>query len=205
MKKILSAIIGLILFAILLVCIVKGIKMGKAEILSVNGLKAKSMHLDEKIQEADVEISQNYASSVNKLSTAEKRLKQAKEEYESKIEYLNSTVGVTQIEKYKIEYLWGIIGNYAKDENLRIDMDIQETVIKDTYNINFSLVGSYVGITNFLYHIENDDELNYKIKNFKITPSTSYTTSKSGTETTTISTDNLNATFTVENIVINFN
>lgn len=207
MKKILSLFIGLILFAIILMCAIKGLTLGKAQILSINGLKAKSLELDNKIEEANTEIDQNYASGVQNLNTAETRLQKAKKAYESKIESLNSNaeLGITQIEKYKIEYLWGIIGNYAKKDNLRVDLDIEETLIADTYKINFSLVGSYVGITNFLYNIENDDELNYKISNFKLNPTTVTSVSKSGTETTSVSTDSLNATFTVENIVINFN
>lgn len=207
MKKILSLFIGLLLFVIVILSAIKGLYFGKFQILSINGLKAKSLELDKKIEEANSEIDQKYASSIQNLKTAEKRLEKAKQEYETKIETLNSDaeLGITQIEKYKIEYLWGIIGNYAKKDNLRVDLDIEETSIADTYKINFSLVGSYVGITNFLYNIENDDELNYKISNFKMNPTTSTSVSKSGTETTTVSTDTLNATFTVDNIVINFN
>lgn len=207
MKKILSLTIGLMILIILLICIFKGLKFGKFQVLTINGIKEKSMALDNKIDEANTEKNQNYASSVQALNTAEKRLQKDKQAYEEKMQALNSNaeLGITQIEKYKIEYLWGIIGNYAKDDNLKVDMDIQETIIEDTYNINFSLVGSYVGITNFLYHIENDDELNYKITNFKINPTTSVTTTKSGEETTNVSTEYLKATFTVESIVINFN
>ena len=101
--------------------------------------------------------------------------------------------------------MWGIIGNYAKKDRLNIDMNIEETSIKDTYNINFILIGSYVGITNFLYNIENDDELNYKINNFKIEPSTEEIKTKDGNTTTTSNTKDLKATFTVQNIIINFN
>lgn len=207
MKKILSIFIGLILLAIIFTSAVKGLKFGKAQILSINGLKAKSLQLDQKIEEANTQIDQNYASEIQNLNTAEQRLQKVKNEYEAKIESLNANpeLGITQIEKYKIEYLWGIIGNYAKKDNLRVDLDIEETSIADTYKINFSLVGSYVGITNFLYNIENDDELNYRINNFKLNPTTITSTSKSGVETTTVSTESLNATFTVENIIINFN
>ena len=118
---------------------------------------------------------------------------------------LNSELGVTQIEKYKIEYLWNKIGSYAKKEGIGIDLDIQETSIPETYNISFSLKGSYVGITDFLYDIENDDELNYKVNNFKVEPSTNTITSSSGETTVNTDTTTLIATFTVENIIINFN
>ena len=41
---------------------------------------------------------------------------------------------------YKIEYLWSIIGGYADDENITVTLDIKETSIEDTYNINFTLI-----------------------------------------------------------------
>ena len=207
MKKILMSIIGVVLLTLIIVSIINGTAIGKFRILSVNQVKGKSQELDHKIEEARTEINQNYASAVNKMDTAIKRLKTAKSEYESKVEYLseNPELGITQIEKYKIEYLWGIIGNYAKDDGLKIDLNIEETSIKDTYNIDFTLTGSYVGITNFLYHIENDDELNYKVVGFTLEPTTSTTTSKNGTETTSSDTSTLKATFKVENIIINFN
>ena len=207
MKKILMSIIGVVLLTLIIVSIINGTAIGRFRILSVNQVKGKSQELDHKIEEARTEINQNYASAVNKMDTAIKRLKTAKSEYESKVEYLseNPELGITQIEKYKIEYLWGIIGNYAKDDGLKIDLNIEETSIKDTYNIDFTLTGSYVGITNFLYHIENDDELNYKVVGFTLEPTTSTTTSKNGTETTSSDTSTLKATFKVENIIINFN
>ena len=116
-----------------------------------------------------------------------------------------SGLGITQIEKYKIEYLWDKIGNYAKKEGLGIDINVEETTIQETYNIKFTINGTYVGITDFLYDIENDDELNYKVKDFKIEPSSSTTTSSSGQTTTSMDTMKLQANFTVENIIINFN
>ena len=34
--------------------------------------------------------------------------------------------------------------------------------------MEFTLIGSYTSITDFLYDIENDEELNFEIKNFNI-------------------------------------
>ena len=230
MKKLLISIIGVMLLILLFVCATKGLAIGSIKILSINQLRDNSNSLDQKIQEADIETKQTHADVVAQMDTAIKKLKNAKEEYESKVGYLSedSEIGITQIEKYKIEYLWGIIGNYAKDDGLRVDMDIEETSIKDTYDINFTLTGSYVGITNFLYHIENDDELNYKVVNFKLEPSgvsstaettdnteetqtdntassSSKTNRSTGTVDTSGNTEILKATFKVENIIINFN
>ena len=236
MKKLLISIIGLMLLIILFVSATKGLSIGKFHILSIGQMNEKSQELDNKIEEAKTETTQNHASMISQMDAAVKKLKEAKSEYDSKTELAEETeLGITQIEKYKIEYLWGIIGNYAKGDGLKVDMNIEETTIKDTYNINFTLTGSYLGITNFLYHIENDDELNYKVVDFKIEPADTASSSSSSvsaeqgdsgedaesgettsansgggtTKNTTVrtgsNTDVLRATFKVENIIINFN
>ena len=149
----------------------------------------------------------SYAKAVSDVNKSVDELKKIKQEYDEKINTLAGETGlwITQIEKYKIEYLWNKIGNYAKKEGVALDLDVQKTTIDETYNVNFSLEGNYVGVTDFIYDIENDDELNYKVKNFKMEPTVKTITSSSGKTTTTIDTVILKATFTVENIIINFN
>lgn len=204
MKKLLISLIGIILLILICVAAFKGIYVGKLSIYSVDNIKQESLNLDKKIEEANIEINQNYAKSLADIETATTNLKEAKEEYESKVG-VNGELGITQIEKYKIEYLHAKIGGYGKDEGVRVDLDIKETSIQDTYDISFTLYGSYLGITDFLYDIENDDELNYRIKDFKIEPSTTTSTTTTDNKVTTVSTDTLKATFVVENIIINFN
>ena len=203
MKKALISIIGVILLILICVSVFRGISVGKLSIYSVENIKEQSLNLDKKIEEANTEINQNYAKSIADIETATIKLKNLKEEYETKVG-LNGGLGITQIEKYKIEYLWGIIGGYGKDEGVRVDLDIKETSIDDTHNINFTLYGSYTGITDFLYDIENDDELNYRIKDFKIEPSSVTTATTTDNKVTTVSTNTLKATFVVENIIIKF-
>ena len=203
MKKTLISIIGVILLILICVFAFKGISIGKLSVYSWKAIKEQSLNLDKKIEEANTQINQNYAKSVADIETATSNLKKLKEEYEEKVG-LNGGLGITQIEKYKIGYLWGIVGGYAKKEGVKITLDIQETSITDTHNINFSIYGPYTGITNFIYDIENDDELNYRIKDFKIEPSATTTTTTSDNKVTTVSTDTLKATFVVENIIIKF-
>lgn len=207
MKKLLISIIGIIILIIIIVSAVNGVRILNFSIYSIKNIKAAGENLDKKIEEANTEENQNYAKAINDINESVKNLENIKKKYEEKINSLglNSELGITQIEKYKIEYLWNKIGSYARKEGIRIDLDIQETTIAETYTINFSLNGPYVGITDFLYDIENDDELNYKVKNFKVIPTTNTVTSTSGQTTETTDTTILNATFTVENIIINFN
>ena len=200
MKKLLISIIGFILLILICVAAIKGIYIGKISIYSVKDIKEQSLNLDKKIEEANTQINQNYAKSVNDIKTAATNLLNLKEEYENRVG-LNGNIGITQIERYKIEYVRG----NGKDNGIKIDsLEIQETSIEDTYNINFTLYGSYVGITDFIYDIENDDELNYRIKNFKMEPSTISSKTTSDNEVTSVDTNTLKATFVVENIIIKF-
>lgn len=204
MKKTLISIIGVIILILICIAAFEGISVGKLSIYSFKDIKEHSSSLDKKIEEANTEINQNYAKSVSEIETATDNLIKVKEEYENKVG-LNGDIGITQIEKYKIEYLWSIIGGYADDENVTVTLDVKETSIEDTYNINFTLLGSYLGITDFLYDIENDDELNYRIRDFKIQPSTETKETTTDDKVTTVSTEKLQATFVVENIIIKFN
>lgn len=204
MKKILSSIIGILILILVCISAFKGISIGKFAIYSINSIKTDSLALDEKIEEANTEINQNYANSLFKIEAASEKLISLKEEYEAKVG-ADGSLGITQIEKYKIEYLWGILGGYAKDRSVKAYLDFKETSIKDTYDITFTVYGSYLGITDFLYDIENDDELNYRAKNFKIEPSSTTSTTTTENEVTTVDTMVLTATFTVENVIVNFN
>lgn len=204
MKKILISIIGILILVLVCVSATKGISVGKLSIYSIKDIKDQSLNLDKKIEEANIEINQNYAKSLFDVETASDELKTVKEEYESKVG-IDGSLGITQIEKYKIEYLWGILGGYAKDRNVKTYLDFKETSIKDTYDISFTVYGSYLGITDFLYDIENDDELNYRAKNFKIEPTSTISTTTTENEVSNVDTAVLTATFTVENVIVNFN
>ena len=54
-------------------------------------------------------------------------------------------------------------------------------------DLNFTVTGEYIDITNFIYSIENDDKLKFEISNF--------TMEKGG--------ENLQATFVVKKVPVN--
>ena len=120
------------------------------------------------------------------------------------------------LKRYEIETLWVKIGNHATSEGTVIKMDVVQggtgietpetqttssngqnepsTVTTNTssnleysyYDLNFTVNGSYIAITDFISDIENDDELGFKIEQFKMIPSG----------------DGLQATFTCKDILI---
>ena len=120
----------------------------------------------------------------------------AKEEYKNKT--INSqdveAIGVTQIKTYKVEFLWTVIGNYAGKEGVTLTLDIAEAGKAGTYNLNFTLVCNYIGITDFIYDIENDEDLKFEIQNFAMSVSSGDTTTSESNSTNNSNTSNTNNT-----------
>ena len=169
MKKILITVIILLLILITCFAIFKGI--GFAKIKSLNDIKTESNNLNNNIDEANRLANQEYPSKTQELDDAIKQLKLAKQEYENKNPYSEDVnIGALEVKTYKIHYLWTILGNYKKDEGVNsLNLDLKETSNKDVYDLQFTLVGNYISITDFLYDIEDDEELKFEIKDFKIT------------------------------------
>ena len=177
MKKILISVIIILLLVLSYFALVKGVSF--LQIKSINDIKNASNKLESNFNEANELSSKTYPSEVEALENAIKQLKISKQEYENKKTYNTdeNSLGAIEIKTYKIHYLWTILGNYRKDRGVQsLTLDLVETAeIEDVYNLQFTLIGEYTRITDFLYDIENDEELNFDIKNFSISSSTSST------------------------------
>lgn len=203
MKKILMSSIIVILLIMSYMLIFANISIGKYKSKNVSDIKNLSYTLDNKIQESNEKINMEYASKIQELTKSIKDLRTTKEKYENKVKTLSegASLGATEIERYKIEFLWTRIGNYAKDAGLKMDLVPKTGTATSAYNLDFTLIGTYKGITDFLYNIENDENLNFKPIEFNMVPYAISTTDSKG-KTTTRATDKLKATFVVEDIVI---
>ena len=84
--------------------------------------------------------------------------------------FLQKKYNIYETKQYDIGYLWRIFGKYATTRNLKIGMDVQKnSSAKETlYDLNFSVSGGYVNISQFISDIENNSELNFRIYNFKM-------------------------------------
>jgi len=157
------------------------------------------------------------------------KLKIVKKKYQNKMEYVSGNVdlGGVSIKNYKIERLWIALENYAKNENVELKLEVVDAASKGLYDLNITVAGEYIGITDFIYDIEKDDTLGFKILNFKLTPYVATTTTNNDTNnnttsntkntddqnqttqtttsTTSVRVDKLTATFKVEGVEIEFN
>ena len=207
----------------------KNINIGEWKSKNINDIKNLNSELEQKINNAKQLNNQDYPNEVNKLDDSMEKLKIVKKKYQNKMEYVSGNVdlGGVSIKNYKIERLWIALENYAKNENVELKLEVVDAASKGLYDLNITVAGEYIGITDFIYDIEKDDTLGFKIINFKLTPYVATTTTNNNTNnnttsntkntdnqnqttqtttsTTSVRVDKLTATFKVEGVEIEFN
>lgn len=190
MKKILISVLIVLFLILCFVAIFGGIEIGGFKVLSISSIKEANDTLDDRIKFATVLASTEYPNALSSIETDLKKLDEEKKNYESMVTVSNGeeVQTVNQYQKYEIEYLWTTIGNHATSEGVVIKIDIVAASGENKYNLNFTVNGSYIGITDFISDIENDSALGFKIENFSMKPGGS--------------TQNLEATFTCKDITI---
>lgn len=177
MKKLLILILIALSLALSIFIIMNGFEIGNIEVLSYTGIQKRNNQLDEKIQESGKLAEKDFRQATTKVQESSKKLEQAKKEYED-MTVISSEGDVqvaSQIDRYEVETLWVKLGNYATSEGATMRMDIVKGNTNDTYNLKFTVNGSYISITDFISDIENDSTLGFKIEEFKMFPSTAGT------------------------------
>lgn len=194
MRKILLIIIVILLFALGFNVAKNGIGLGNFTILSIGQVEQESQTLKRKIEEANSAIDTNYPKRLSDLEVASRNYDEAEVEY---LKYTNLSTDEQIIEaktekSYTIEFLWTRLGVHAGEEGVNITFEpISSSVgANNTNDIKFTVNGSYIAITNFVYSIENDTTLDFQIENFKLLPYKG---------------EILQATFTVPNVTIEGN
>lgn len=228
MKKILISILLILSALLTYFAVVKHISFFGWRSNNFADVKDEKMNLDSQINIAKQINNQEYLSSVEGLETSIDEYKKTKLKYEAKTASISddTEIGIVKIKNYKIERIWVILQNYAKKEKIELELNLLDTTTSNVYDLDVTLLGDYIGITDFLYDIENDDTLGFKITNFKLLPSTvTTTTTKSDnttsgnnntteenkntnnttTSTTSVSVSKLKATFKIEEVGIEFN
>ena len=229
MKKVLISILIVLIMILTFFVVFKNINIGEWKSKNINDIKNLNSELEQKIDNAKQLNNQDYPNEVNKLDDSMEKLKIVKKKYQNKMEYVSGNVdlGGVSIKNYKIERLWIALENYAKNENVELKLEVVDAASKGLYDLNITVAGEYIGITDFIYDIEKDDTLGFKIINFKLTPYVATTTTNNNTNnnttsntkntddqnqttqtttsTTSVRVDKLTATFKVEGVEIEFN
>lgn len=175
MKKLLILILIALLLALAGIVAINGVQIGSFEILGIKGIQNSSTELDEKIQEAGKLAQKDFQQAVKDVQDNSKKLEETKLEYEemTAISSESDVESAAQLETYEIETLWVKLGNHATNEGATMKMDVTKgsNTTQNTYNLNFTVNGSYISITDFISDIENDETLGFKIEEFKMVPS----------------------------------
>lgn len=191
MKKLLILILITLVLILTIFTIINGIQIGNFSVLGIKQIQSQNAELEETVTEATKLASSTFPSKVNELNTSMKKLQEQKQTYEDMVVVSDSTdvQRASQLSNYNLDFLWTEIGTHATTMGVNIDMALTNgTGGENVYNINFTAVGSYVGISEFIRAIEDDSDLAFKIEEFSM---------KAGS-----STSELRATFVCKNIPI---
>lgn len=190
MKNLLIAILSILSTVLIIFLVFRGVSMGDISILSITQIKENSEKLDADIETLSALKDTTYKNELSNLETSIKNLTVNKNKY-LEVASTSSEAEIQQANQqrvYSMEYLWNKVGSYATSNGVNLKWDVTQTDTSGKYKLSFSLTGSYIGILNYVYSLENDSDLSFKIDNFKIVSGSSE--------------ESLNATFTVTNIGI---
>ena len=184
MRKVLFIILIVILVIFTGIVIYSGLELGKLNIWGVTQIQDENEQIDTLNSRLGELVNNTYPQALGKLNSSTETLQAAKKEYEDQAILVKNSKYYRETEKYKLEFLWTRIGNYAKDRKIDVTMSISNGSAAEFYNINVTAAGLYANVADFIYDIENDSRLGFKIEDFSMT-SGSTTINSEGEKVTT--------------------
>ena len=191
MKKTLILILIVLVLALTIFTLINGLQIGSFSIWGIRTIQDENAKLDETVTQATKLASSTFPGKVSEVNTSMKNLQEQKTTYEDMVAVSSSSEVQTasQLSNYTLDFLWTEIGTHATSEGVNIDISLTAGAGgQNVYDLNFTVVGSYVGICEFIRDIEDDSDLAFKIEQFSMTAGES--------------TSSLRATFVCKNIPI---
>jgi hypothetical protein len=189
----------LILVIVAILCInlvVFGFKIGKFKINSYNDISRLSIEKNELLSDLNKKNTTEFKDKINELKKSTDNYKIVKTQYDELVESgeISESAIYSSMDIYNLDFLWTTIGNYATEKGVTLQFDITRSSSATSLSsdcimcdLNFIITGDYIAITDFVYSLEDDDKLNFEIRDFLV--------EKGG--------ENLQATFVVKGIPIN--
>lgn len=193
MRKFLFAVLAILILVLVFFLVRDGLSIGNIRILGLKEIQVLNGQVDSKIAEATELTQVKFNSENKKLNDALEEVATEREKYERTLAQ-SSEEDIQEAltkEKYEIEKLWISVGNYADDHNVKVNLEITNSSsgISEVKDLKFTVNGSYVGITDFIYDLEDDPELEFKIEKFNMVPD--------------VEKSNLKSTFVVRDVNVN--
>ncbi len=191
MKKLLILILIALVLALTIFTIINGLEIGGFSVWGITKIQDENAALDETVTQATRLASSTFPGKVSEVNASMKQLEQQKTTYQDMVAVSDTgdVQTASQLSNYTLDFLWTEIGTHATSEGVSIDISLTAgTGGQNVYDLNFTAVGSYVGICEFIRDIEDDSDLAFKIEQFSMTAGES--------------TSSLKATFICKNIPI---
>ena len=180
MKKILGSVLIILLLVLAYFIIFEGMVLGDVQVLSVEQIMDANDSLTAKIEETNSLQKKDYVEKKEDLSGAVTELLKQKETYFNlaKVSTTGELAKANTQTVYAQEYLWTRIGRHATSRGVDLYMEQSTSNAGDSTvkNISFRVIGYCPGIADFLYAIEEDSELNFRIEGFTLGPNGSGST-----------------------------
>lgn len=169
MKNVLLTILTILIVTIMAIIMSRGINIGSLQILGFQGIADENQNLLNIIDQSK-QKNNEYTNKVEKINSDAEKLASAKKEYFDLVQVSTASEiqEAMQIKSYRVEYLWSRIGNHATQEGVTVKMEIAASSMGDSAykNLQFTVNGNYLAISNFIYDLENDESLDFTIDNF---------------------------------------
>ena len=135
MRKILLAVLLVILLIVTGLVIYKGISIGNFEIWGIKQIAEENETIERANEKLKSLVDNEFPNALSKLDNSGELMQQAKKEYEEQAVIVSNSKYYMQTEKYKLEFLWTRIGNYAKDHKVTPKMEVASGSTKGVYNL----------------------------------------------------------------------
>ncbi len=206
MRKFLIMILIVILLVALGFMAIQGLEIGNFRINSIKDIIEDNKRLDEELATLSSSIDNDYETYKTNLQNSLQTLLKNKQNYQDAITFSteDEIQKANKSETYKIDYLWTKIGFYATKNGVELQMNVTNSSsgIQSQYDISFTATGEYLSISEFIYAIENDSNLGFKIEKFNLG---NYAGTKTDENGNTVSDNLLRATFIVRNVALDQN
>ena len=167
----------LIIVAIVAILIYVGVTMvfdglEKFRIPSYEGLEQQQKVLEANVGKLNNTNGVLFETEKANLATSIKNYKDKKAEYEA-MEASQKELALQSTDLYDLDFLWTIIGNYASDQNVILQLDVTKSpnieAQSDEYvmcDIAFTGMGDYADLVGFIYDVEDDDRMKFEFSDF---------------------------------------
>lgn len=185
-RKVLLIFLMIIIFVSLGFIVYQGFIIGNFKIYGYDKLKQNSKNLNEIIEDYEYKNTDGINNKKNMLSDKIEEYEVQKTKYEEVLKQKQIELqNFDQANCYDLDFIWTKAGNYAKDNNLDIELNITKNALDESEmkyilaDLNFTVKSfinlegyqndPFINTADFISDLETDSKLEFEIRNFYMT------------------------------------